>query len=166
MYVNHIAVCSNVSPSTLLCGAETDALPQPAFELNPIRVAAAPCNPIYSPTFQWCAKEMRNRGDICSCTEERGCMYSRWNQISCRIKPQVGHVAGWWLYWIQPEDGFLWLSSACSTLEVRQWPDWDAVTDTSVLSVKSLELEWKIGRSSADHVKIMKSFKSKVEEDI
>lgn len=167
MDVNHITVCSNVCASILPCGAETDALPQLAFELNPIRVAAAPCNPVDNPTFQWCAKEMRNRGCICSRVEERGCMYSMWNQMSCIIKPQVGHGAGW-LNRIgsSPKMDFIDSARRARPSEVRQWPDWDAVTDPSASSVKSLELEWKIGRSSVDYVRIMKSFRSKIEEDI
>ncbi len=47
----------------------------------------------------------------------------------------------------------------------RQWPDWDAVTETTSFAVKFPEPEWRISRSWMDYVKIMESFKSKMEED-
>lgn len=117
--------------------------------------------------FNGVQKEMRNRGCICSRVEERGCMYSMWNQMSCIIKPQVGHGAGR-LNRIgsSPKMDFIDSARRARPSEVRQWPDWDAVTDPSASSVKSLELEWKIGRSPVDYVRIMKSFRSKIEEDI
>ncbi len=49
--------------------------------------------------------------------------------------------------------------------KVRQWPDWDAVTETGSSTVKFSELEWRISRSWMDYVKIMESFRSKMEED-
>lgn len=39
------------------------------------------------------------------------------------------------------------------------------MTETASLAVKFPELEWRISRSWADYVKIMESFKSKMEED-
>lgn len=73
MYANHIRVCSDVWPSTLLYVAQAPALPRLAFELSSLCCGAtALCNPVDRQAFQWGAKEMRNGGGICSCIEERG----------------------------------------------------------------------------------------------
>lgn len=49
--------------------------------------------------------------------------------------------------------------------KVRQWPDWDAVAETGSFTVKFSALEWRISRSWMDYVKIMESFRLKMEKD-
>lgn len=49
--------------------------------------------------------------------------------------------------------------------KVRQWPDCDAVAETSSFTVKVSGLEQSISRFCMDYVKIMESFRSKMEED-
>lgn len=46
----------------------------------------------------------------------------------------------------------------------RQCLDWDAVRETGSFTVKFSELEWKLRRSWMDYVRIIKSFRSKMEE--
>lgn len=66
--------------------------------------------------------------------------------MSCIIKHQVDHVAGRLdRRGSSLKMDFIDSARRARPSEVRQCPDWDAVTDTSALSVKSLELESKIG---------------------
>ena len=67
------------------------------------------------------------------------------------VKPVVGS------YWLLAEHTCPW--------KVRQWPNWDAVAETGCFNLKFWELEWRISRSWTDYVKIMESFRLKMEED-
>lgn len=98
---------------------------------------------------------------ICLCREEKeesACTVCR-KQTSCVIKPQVARAA---VKSCGPAVRFYWPSAEhARPWKVRQWPDWDAVTEAGSFQ----SWEWRISRSWMDYVRIMKSFRSKMEED-
>lgn len=88
----------------------------------------------------------------------------RWRErehlLCCAIKLQAAvklHGPLAQVYWLPYERERPW--------KIRQLPDWDAVTETGLFTVKFSELEWRLSRSWMDYVKIMKSLRLKMEED-